>query len=458
MVLRSWLLLVIMAASTLATEKGVIEKADEKIGWGLAQSEVEELVREENTAVTEVEKVSLAHHKHKATSWKDAVKALQPTLLAATKEWLNSCKARSDEFPEGMAVGKYKCGSWRCVMDVDCAGHFGMVASGDRCACGAYNSECNLWAPKPKATEFAGCTGGPSLEYCKGEKTYPWHAFLDTIQVINLKRRPDRRHYMTEMLVGTGVPHEKIKFFDAVDVKHWGTAPFASRLARIFKRPAYEMLDPQEKSDMATCCQKRLKDHTFACDVSHCGLAASGLSHIAAIHDWYDQVKDKPGNPAMLLLEDDVCPTAQMFLPDTQKLLQLENIPKDWKMIKFEDCLGQFRAYRDKAGCNGDCNQWRRVKDIRSFVHGAACVSAYAFNKESAAELVRWGPVYEAVLGTKLWKYAMIEDVVNVLAWGPWANTSYQPRWNLFSQTEGLDSLEEGVESDNHPSALELSN
>jgi hypothetical protein len=165
------------------------------------------------------------------------------------------------------------------------------------------------------------------------------------------------------------------------------------------------------------------------------------------------------GNPAVLILEDDVCPTAQMFSAGTQKMLELENMPADWKMIKFEDCLGRFAAYVDDAGCNSKCNQWRRVKDIRNFAHGAACVSAYAFNKESAAELVGMGPVYEEVLKGGLWDYAMIEDVVNVLAWGPWANYSYQPRWNLFSQTEGLDSLDgNGVESDNHPATLELTN
>jgi hypothetical protein len=63
-----------------------------------------------------------------------------------------------------------------------------------------------------------------------------------------------------------------------------------------------------------------------------------------------------------------------------------------------------------------------------------------------------------AAPGASLWHYAMIEDVVNVLAWGPWAETSYQLRWNIFGQTEGLDPSEEGVESDNHPASLELSN
>jgi hypothetical protein len=252
----------------------------------------------------------------------------------------------------------------------------------------------------------------------------------------------------------------KISFFDAVDVKEWGTVPFQQRLGKIFNRPGHTMLDPTGHPHVISpCCQKRLEDHTHSCDVSACGLAASGLSHLAAIYDWYATVKDTPGNPAMLLLEDDICPTEAMFWADTQKLLELQNIPKNWKMIKFEDCLGRFSAFKDASGCNSNCNQWRQVREIRNFAHGAACVSAYAFNKESAAELVAWGPLYDAVMDAKLWEYAMIEDVVNVLAWGPWANYSYQPRWNLFSQTEGLDSLEgNGVESDNHPAALVLSN
>jgi hypothetical protein len=387
-----------------------------------------------------------------STSWKDAVEALKLPLKEAKRKYQQSCERP----PAGVATGKYECTG--CVKTKPCAElQYGMGGSGDRCACGAYNDECQLWATKREPSNMAACTPGPSLQYCKGEKQYPWHAFLGTVQVINLKRRPDRRHYMKEMLLETGVPMEKIEFFDAVDVKQWGTLAFQQRLAKIFKRPGHEMLTTAKSKAVNPCCQQRLKDHTFACDVSQCGLAASGLSHLAAIHNWYAQVKDKPGNPAMLLLEDDVCPTAQMFSPDTQKLLQLENIPKDWKMIKFEDCLGRFPAYSDKAGCNGDCNQWRRVKDIRSFAHGAACVSAYAFNKKSAAEIVGWGAIYEPVLEARLWDYAMIEDVVNVLAWGPWAEQTYQPRWNLFSQTEGLDSLEgNGVESDNHPASLQL--
>jgi hypothetical protein len=41
-----------------------------------------------------------------------------------------------------------------------------------------------------------------------------------------------------------------------------------------------------------------------------------------------------------------------MFHKDTQKMFQPSNMPADWKLLKFEDCLGQFAQYTDKQGCN----------------------------------------------------------------------------------------------------------
>ena len=86
-------------------------------------------------------------------------------------------------------------------------------------------------------------------------------------------------------------------------------------------------------------------------------------------------------------------------------------------------------------------------------------MSGYVLNKRSAGQLVKWGNIYKKVQESRsgLWGYAMIEDVVNVLNFGVWEDSSWQLFHNIFGQTEGLDSLEgNGVESDNHPATLVL--
>jgi hypothetical protein len=70
--------------------------------------------------------------------WKDVVRALKLPLKQAKTDFTRSCKGP----PEGTAVGAHQCGGAQCLKTEDCVAYgFGMVASGDRCACGAYNDE-----------------------------------------------------------------------------------------------------------------------------------------------------------------------------------------------------------------------------------------------------------------------------------------------------------------------------
>jgi hypothetical protein len=337
----------------------------------------------------------------------------------------------------------YDCGAEHCSACNGADGkkrYFGM----DFCACGSWNDECPVLSdPSAKAEQGAFAICNPTLrshnpsikKACSANNNNDntWSDFVDQILVINLVRRPDRRHYNTEMMKTLGVPDEKLKFFDAIDVKQWATPPFMKRLTDIFHHSPGDLISADVKEEGTDCCSKRLNDPSVQCDVSRCGLAASGLSHLAAIHYWYNSVIDSPGNPSVLIMEDDSCPTAHLFSEETKKTLA--NLPEGWKLLKLEDCIGRYGNYYDKD-CTGSCNPWKLVKDIREIHHGAACVSAYALNKKSAGELLRWGNVYRAVQEqrSKLWAYAMIEDVMNVLTWGPWAETSWQTQNNLFVQ------------------------
>jgi hypothetical protein len=58
--------------------------------------------------------------------------------------------------------------------------------------------------------------------------------------------------------------------------------------------------------------------------------------------------------------------------------------------------------------------------------HGAACVSAYALSRPAVQQIFDWhkqeGSVTYAIWKYPTWDYAIIEDLVNILAWGPFEN------------------------------------
>jgi hypothetical protein len=227
------------------------------------------------------------------TSWADVVSEMASRYNVAQKLYWETCHPNGTE--HAIKGETYACGFHRCIKTTECTelGYNGGCGQGGCCACGAYNDDCNnvggpalptsfLHGTKETQTlgNFAVCNS-KFADFCNGKQHYPWHTFLDSIQIINLKRRPERRRYMTDMLVGIGVPVEKIKFFDAIDVLEWGTIPFQQRLTKIFNRPAHEMYDGDIVGH--DCCTRRLKNHSYACDVKECGLASSGLSHLVSI-------------------------------------------------------------------------------------------------------------------------------------------------------------------------------
>ena len=127
-------------------------------------------------------------------------------------------------------------------------------------------------------------------------------------------------------------------------------------------------------------------------------------------------------------------------------------------MLKLEDCYGMYRSHVDTLGCDEDCNAWRKVHEMRKQKHGAACVSAYALTRQAAAEFLGYEGLFASLQKHRPWGYAIIEDAVNVLSYGPWKENSYQLIHNPFHQTDGLDnSGTDGSqggpiqESDNHP-------
>jgi hypothetical protein len=168
-----------------------------------------------------------------------------------------------------------------------------------KCACGS-GSGCRN-GKEDGTGEFFQCVGVQmhGKPKCMGQ-TSDWHHFFSTVMVINLERRTERREYMKDMLTGIGVPVTKIRIFNAVDVLQWGTIPFISSLKEMLHvEPASLFLPGND------CCTKRLSDNTHRCDVSGCGLFASGLSHYSAIRLWLDSTADAPDkNQAVLIMED----------------------------------------------------------------------------------------------------------------------------------------------------------
>jgi hypothetical protein len=201
----------------------------------------------------------------------------------------------------GFDVKRFKaCAEeWGSKEKIEEANNFCALKFMGKCACGT-GEECNH-SSKDGTGEFVSCEiqNAHGKTQCNGE-TSDWHHFFSSTMIINLKRRPERREYMAAMLRGIGVPEGKIQFFDAVDVKQWGTVPFTTRLRDILKIEPSTLFVAKED-----CCTKRLADHTYKCDVSSCGLLASGLSHYASIKYWLDSTADAPKeNPAVMIMED----------------------------------------------------------------------------------------------------------------------------------------------------------
>jgi hypothetical protein len=205
------------------------------------------------------------------------------------------------------------------------------------------------------------------------------------------------------------------------------------------------------------CCFARLVDPQLKCSVRSCGLLASGLSHLAVIKEWYDT---HPEERALMVFEDDAAPSVAFVMNDTIQLMQ--NPPADWGFIKLQDCQnGMYNKYVDETCKDTDgCNAWRRVSTIRSFFRGAACVTSYAITRERARQLFQWHnestSLFAALAHSNgVWwdppSGAPIENLVNVLTWGPWENVSYQPILNPFKSNVGIPGG--GGGSDNHPTA-----
>ncbi len=244
----------LIKSPTPSAPKALLQKQDAKLGWGLASAEKKSMasqVNKEVNALVSKKAMLVAHHKPTAPApapnkrWSEYIAELKPKFDQAALRYRTKCASNTPAGP-----GVLKCGVDNCYRKgVGKQDNFhGCVAQGfvmgpgmgDKCACGAYNDECKLDAKVKKASELASCYGDNKASwayrpYCTGQTKYAWHEFLDTILIINLKRRPDRRHYMTQMLLTLGVPQQKIQFFDAVDVKQWGTVPFQARLALVVK-------------------------------------------------------------------------------------------------------------------------------------------------------------------------------------------------------------------------------